>query len=148
MKERVKQFIEAKGLSQARFEKQAGLANGAVNGMIHGLGTKNIERVLEAFPELSRVWLLTGEGEMLNPEAHVTRVSINKNSGDTAVGGTNGSPATINKGTDENYQQMLAEMRERFAALEEQLRVKDEQLKAKDAQLASLHDIMAKLLER
>lgn len=33
-----------------------------------GIGKRQQERILDSFPEVSRVWLLTGEGQMLNAE--------------------------------------------------------------------------------
>lgn len=38
------------------------ICNGKVN-----IGLETIEKVLNAFPDISRRWLLTGEGPMLNP---------------------------------------------------------------------------------
>ena len=55
LKDRIIKFIKFKNLTVQEFENYVGLSNAAVSKM--GDNTK--------FPELSRVWLLTGEGEML-----------------------------------------------------------------------------------
>lgn len=73
VKERVYAFLQHKGISIKRFEEQCGLSNGYVSSMRKGFGSEKLNNVLKEFPELSREWLLYGEGEMLSttdsPEA-------------------------------------------------------------------------------
>ena len=73
VKERVYAFLQYKGISIKRFEEQCGLSNGYVSSMRKGFGPEKLNNVLKEFPELSREWLLYGEGEMLSsadsPEA-------------------------------------------------------------------------------
>lgn len=73
VKERVYAFLQYKGISIKRFEEQCGLSNGYVSSMRKGFGSEKLNNVLKEFPELSREWLLYGEGEMLSttdsPEA-------------------------------------------------------------------------------
>lgn len=65
VKDRISQFCKYKGLSIRQFEIQCKMSNGYVSSMRSGLGIKKLENVLNAFPELSREWLLYGEGDML-----------------------------------------------------------------------------------
>lgn len=53
------------------FEQQVGLGNGFVNNIKKTIRTDSIEKILLAFPEVRRDWLLFGEGEMLNTDAPV-----------------------------------------------------------------------------
>lgn len=53
------------------FEQQVGLGNGFVNNIKKTIRTDSIERILSAFPEVRRDWLLFGEGEMLTTDAPV-----------------------------------------------------------------------------
>ena len=73
VKERVYAFLQHKGISIKRLEEQCGLSNGYVSSMRKGFGSEKLNNVLKEFPELSREWLLYGEGEMLSttdsPEA-------------------------------------------------------------------------------
>lgn len=66
VKERVYAFLQYKGISIKRFEEQCGLSNGYVSSMRKGFGSEKLNNVLKEFPELSREWLLYGEGEMLS----------------------------------------------------------------------------------
>ena len=65
IKERLISFIEAKSLTKSGFEKMCGLSNGYINNFKGNLGSEKLEAILTAFPELSREWLLFGNGEML-----------------------------------------------------------------------------------
>lgn len=64
--DRLIQFIEKMNISRAEFERRSGLANGYVKKLKGNLGDNKLNDVLTAFPELNKIWLLTGEGEMLN----------------------------------------------------------------------------------
>ena len=63
-KDRIIEYCKAKGLSIRQFEIQSNMSNGYVSSMRKGLGLEKLENVLNAFPDLSRDWLLYGEGEM------------------------------------------------------------------------------------
>ena len=73
VKDRIKLFIKNKGLSQAKFEKAAGLSNGYVNGIKSAPGADKLQNIFDAFPDLNTSWLLTGEGEMLKEEQSATQ---------------------------------------------------------------------------
>ena len=65
IKERLISFIEAKSLTKSGFEKKCGLSNGYINNFKGNLGSEKLEAILTTFPELSREWLLFGDGDML-----------------------------------------------------------------------------------
>ena len=75
------------------FAKKLGKSPQMASGLCHtgSVGKKITEEILLAFPEISRVWLLTGEGDMLttgNPQPHAIEDAINE------------SPSQGNKNTD------------------------------------------------
>lgn len=61
------------------FEQQVGLGNGFVNNIKKTIRTDSIERILSAFPEVRRDWLLFGEGEMLTTDAPVVEQTKQEN---------------------------------------------------------------------
>lgn len=65
LKERINLFLEHKKINRSAFEKASGLSNGYTRNIKESIGGTKLEGILNAFPELNRVWLLTGEGEML-----------------------------------------------------------------------------------
>jgi hypothetical protein len=70
-KARLEEFIRFKGLATSRFESMCHLSNGYVRNLKNQVGDEKLNNILSAFPELSKVWLLTGEGEMLTTDAPV-----------------------------------------------------------------------------
>ena len=79
LQERVRQFIRHLGLTVSEFEGKVGLSNGSVSKMGDGTRRKTIDKISNSFPELSKVWLLTGEGEMLASEAPEVEQTIQDN---------------------------------------------------------------------
>lgn len=68
-KARLEEFIRFKGLATSRFESMCHLSNGYIRNIKSQIGDEKLSNILSVFPELSKVWLLTGEGEMLRTGA-------------------------------------------------------------------------------
>lgn len=83
--ERLLQFINKMNISRAEFERRSGLANGYVKKLKGNLGDGKLNDVLTAFPNLNKIWLLTGEGSMLNDNIQENTVQnmVNKQATDT-----------------------------------------------------------------
>ena len=65
VKERVYEFCSERGIKIRDFERACDLSNGYISSMRTGFGREKLNNVLSAYPDLSREWLLYGEGEML-----------------------------------------------------------------------------------
>lgn len=65
IKERINIFIEQQRIKRSVFEKSCGFSNGYTRNLKENPSASKIEDILNAYPELNRVWLLSGEGEML-----------------------------------------------------------------------------------
>ena len=65
VKDRLTKFRQYKNLGQGKFEKLSGLSNGYLTQLRKAPGSEKLQRILCAFPELNRTWLLTGEVDML-----------------------------------------------------------------------------------
>lgn len=68
LSERLKMFIETKGISQYRLAKESNLGQATVSYIFlknQPVKSDTLEKILSAYPELNANWLLTGRGEML-----------------------------------------------------------------------------------
>lgn len=71
MLDRLKQYIESKGLTIAAVERKLGMSNGALSKPIKNgtsIGCDKLENILSVYPDLSLPWLFTGRGDMLNTD--------------------------------------------------------------------------------
>jgi len=65
MKKRLIEFLKYLGIGQDKFAKNVGLSRGYVNNINDNITMKTVDKILKAYPELNKNWLLTGEGKML-----------------------------------------------------------------------------------
>lgn len=128
-KERLLEFKDHLGITTNRLEKEIGVSKGYFSKLRHRPSDEVLPKILERYPELDRVWLLTGEGEMIrtaNPAAgEVTSISKDV----TAIATASSDDA-------------VRVLTEQIATLCEQLREKDKQLREKDVQINHLFEMM------
>ena len=72
VKDRLLTLIAEIGVSVNMFERICGLSQGYVKNLRKGLSEEMWERISRAYPDVSKVWLLTGEGDMLLPRTSQT----------------------------------------------------------------------------
>ncbi|GIJ96609.1 transcriptional regulator [Capnocytophaga stomatis] len=75
---RIKEFIDFKGVSVRKFEESVGFSNGSFASQFKNnktIGVDRVENILQTYPELNAEWLLTGRGQMLKSDIE------NQNSG-------------------------------------------------------------------
>ena len=68
---RFDQYMKEKGLNDNQVTSKCGLSQGLLGQARTGksdLGNKTIDKILNFYQDLNKVWLLTGEGDMLNDE--------------------------------------------------------------------------------
>lgn len=98
VKQRLMEFADFRNLSISKFESLCGLGNGYVGKLKSEPGSRKLEDILNAFPELNRTWLLYGEGEMLKRDNRTTfsgDITITGN-GNSHIGhGQRNIPTTI-----------------------------------------------------
>lgn len=127
VKERLREYIKTLDISEREFCRQIGVSTSYVNSIRQSIQPDKMKAIGEKFPELNPMWLLTGEGEMLQGN------NINKVSGshNTAVAG-NGNSVTTND----------------IAGLIELQKGYQEMIKEKDSQIARLISVIEKLSEK
>lgn len=73
--DRLLRYLNSKGISENKATNECGLSKGLICQAKSGkadIGNKAVEKILETYTDLSRVWLLTGEGSMLKDSREET----------------------------------------------------------------------------
>lgn len=66
--ERIKQYIDLKGISVSAFERSIGMSNASFGKSLKNggaIGSDKLENILKVYPDISPSWLMTGDGDML-----------------------------------------------------------------------------------
>lgn len=66
--QRLKEYIDKKGISISAFEKSIGMSNASFHKAIKNngaIGSDKIEKILKIYSDLNPIWLLTGKGNMI-----------------------------------------------------------------------------------
>ncbi|WP_319502767.1 helix-turn-helix transcriptional regulator [uncultured Draconibacterium sp.] len=74
MKDRIKNFIDAKGISAGELAAVLDVQRSNISHILNGRnkpGASFIEKLLLEFPDLNARWLLTGEGDMFDGQGPV-----------------------------------------------------------------------------
>lgn len=64
---RIKEYIDHKGISIAKFERSIGMSNASFGRSLKNggaIGTDKLENILNVYPDIDPAWLLKGIGEM------------------------------------------------------------------------------------
>jgi hypothetical protein len=75
---RFDKYMRHKGLNDNQVTIQCELSQGLIGQARTGksdLGKKTIDKILKVYQDLNRVWLLTGNGEMLNSEGNIAHLA-------------------------------------------------------------------------
>ena len=132
--DRLKQYIDTKGIPIATFERSVGMSNASFGKSLKNkgaIGTDKLENILSIYPDISPSWLLTGEGPMLreaSPKADMPKVeaSVQTKTGKTKASAS--APGTADSAFFMDY-----------------IRTKDTMIEQKSQEIASLTGKVARL---
>ena len=115
--ERLKQYIDFKGISVAAFERSIGMANASFGKSLKkqgAIGTDKLENILNIYPDISPAWLLKGEGNMIS--ANESAQPAQESTPTYLLNMINEKDTLIRQQAEE-----LGELRERIRQLEQRL---------------------------
>lgn len=76
---RIKEYIDYKGLSVRSFEETVGFSNGSFASQLKNnrtIGVDRVENILQKYPDLNAQWLLTGQGSMLKEDIQLAKPHV------------------------------------------------------------------------
>ena len=139
---RFEQYMNQKNLNDNKVTKECGLSQGQIYQMRKGksdMGLKTIEKILKKYPDLNKIWLLTGTGNMINNN------NENEKENEQNISNTNVSGSINNTNTNyhNNYYNDKCKEEETnnnkfIEILHEQLKEKDRQIAEKDWQIRQI----------
>ena len=80
LSDRIKQFIDYKNITVNKFSISVGASNSYFNKILrdnNSIGSDRIEKILRTYPEINPIWLMLGEGEMLQSKSKKNVVEEN-----------------------------------------------------------------------
>ena len=133
-KEKIKQYLNSKGVSKNSFYQKTGFAIGFLDSG-KSLGADKLETIIDNYPDLSLEWLVLGKGDMIKP------TTITNGSGVVISGDNN----TNNNNVDNRqyYSDSPDVLKAQIEILDERIKEKDAQIKEKDAQINKLLSILS-----
>lgn len=134
--ERIKEYIDKKGISIAAFERSIGMSNASFGKSLKNgkaIGTDKLENILKIYSDINPNWLLTGEGSML------------RNEGKPEASG-HGEPQVPSSKPDESilynmYKDLMEEKKEKEKKIEkltEELRAMERKVGSLEAKLENV----------
>lgn len=124
VKQRLAKYLEYKKIGRNKFETLAGISLGYITNLKNAPKEQQLMKILQAAPDLNKVWLLTGEGEMLTTGS--TAIS------GSAVASGNGIAVSGNHNDVNRTASDSEVLRERVAMLERLIEEKDKLLEEKE----------------
>lgn len=152
IKKRIEMFIEHQGIKRSVFERTCGFSNGYTRNLKENPSASKIEDILMAYPELNRVWLLSGEGEMLKSEiVNIGEVSGGENTIGMSVNQSISKNSGQNAGRDlinHRDKSLLEELAAQRHLAERQLEVYSDSLSNKDDQIRTAQSQIDTLIKQ
>lgn len=77
--ERLKEFMDHKGITIAAFERSIGMSNASFGKSLKNgkaIGTDKLENILSIYKDINPDWLLTGEGSMLRSDEKTDNIPV------------------------------------------------------------------------
>ena len=135
-KEKIKQYLNSKGVSKNSFYQKTGFAVGFLDSG-KSLGADKLETIIDNYPDLSLEWLVLGKGDMIKP------TTITNGSGVVLAGDNNTNNNIDNR---QYYSDSPDVLKAQIEILDERIKEKDAQIKEKDAQIKEKDAQINKLL--
>ena len=138
-KEKIKQYLENKGISKNSFYQKTGLSMGFLDSG-KSLGVDKLKTIIDNYPDISLDWLVFDKGNV------VANNTVTNGSGVVLNGQNNGQIDNRQYYSDspDVLRAQIDLLDERIKEKDAQIKEKDAQIKEKDAQINRLLSIIEK----
>lgn len=114
---RIKTYLDEKNIPISVFEKSIGMSNSSFGKQLKNkgaIGTDKLENILKVYPDISPVWLLTGEGYMIKSHTHSNLTDNDASKGSTSEKKVSIISRKMNHSHSESYFEESVETRPRI----------------------------------
>lgn len=118
MKERIREYLRYKQISQNVFSRSIGVSNAYIPSIKRSIQPDKIAKIQEKYPDLNIEWQLTGKGEM--PNSSVKQVATGDNNTQVA-----GNSNNVNSGSA--IEMAINEITEMRKLIQEQVHINQDQ---------------------
>lgn len=101
-KERISKYLEFKGISKRDFYNKIGVSNGFLDSGKE-IGSDKVEIIMDTFPYLNIMWMLTGKGDMEMSERVALNIKKLTEQSDGAINGAIDGAIKKNNAPIENF---------------------------------------------
>lgn len=143
VKDRIKAFADAKGVTYRELSTIMGASPGYINSISKSIQPDKVSILSAQFPDLNVSWLLTGEGSMLLSDSKITTSGGNTN---VISGGSNYNVGN-HTSTTPNANYVSEEVVALIKSLDYSLRMSQEQLKIALENSKEVQSQMRQLIE-
>lgn len=106
VKQRLKTYLDSKGLSQLSFCKTLKVSTGYISSMRKSISPDKISSIAANYPDLNITWLLTGQGSMLNDE----KLSPSPITAENPIVGDGNNKNNLSSSNDSFYQEVITKL--------------------------------------
>lgn len=146
--ERFDKYMKFKGLNDNKVTVQLGLSVGTLGKSRkegRDLSDRVVEQILNFYNDLNKVWLLTGNGEMLiQPTSQVIQSGANSINNSGVIENSTIDNRHYYSDSPDVLRSEIDKLDRIIAEKEERIKEKDAQIKEKDAQIKTLLEILNK----
>jgi hypothetical protein len=140
VKERIREFVKYKGMSERAFCLSIGVSTSFVNSMRKSLQPDKISSIVLHYPELNPTWLITGDGQMILG----TEAKTSKNTQSPAYPQVNlNDELGMMKQLLESKDKLVASLEREIQTLNRQIEGKEKESEAFVREIQTLRDLVA-----
>lgn len=129
--DRIKQYIDYKGITNRAFEQKNDLSNGYIATQLKrnaDLGEGILNKILENCLDINPLWLITGNGEMFKNIDTITQTTTGNNNISIGKGNNNNVSSSTENNTIKQLQKELEDCKNQLEDYKKMIAEKDNQL--------------------